>query len=65
VAIFALGIEDPLDMTIQLCEIDDLAAIVMIRLRTLQRSGARRDAEGLPDALGRYVEAVKSLAGIE
>ena len=52
-------------MTIQLCEIDDLAAVVMIMLRTLQRAGARGDPMDIRDALDRYVEAVKSLAGIE
>jgi hypothetical protein len=37
----------------------------MIRLRTMQRAGARRDAESVREPLDRYVEAVKALAGIE
>ena len=49
----------------QLGEIDDLAALVMIRLRTFHRAGARGDADNVRDAVDQYVAAVKALAGIE
>jgi hypothetical protein len=37
----------------------------MIRVRTLQRAGDRRDPETVRDPLYRYIKAVKALAGIE
>lgn len=49
----------------QLGEIDDLAAVVMIRLRTLYRAGVRGDPETVRDAPDQYVRAVKAMAGIE
>jgi len=44
-------------------EIDDLQAVVMIRLRTMQRAGARYDPESVREPLDRYVEAVRAAGG--
>jgi hypothetical protein len=49
----------------RLGEIDDLAAVVMIRLRTFYRAGVRGDPEAIRDALDQYVAAMKAQAGIE
>jgi hypothetical protein len=46
----------------KLGEIDDLQAVVMIRLRTLQRAGVRGDPDSVREPLDRYVDAVKALA---
>jgi hypothetical protein len=55
----------PTEYDRQLGEIDDLAAVVMIRLRTLQRAGSRADPESVRAPLDSYVRAVRSLAGID
>jgi len=55
----------PTEYDARLGEIDDLAAAVMIKLRTLQRAGAHGKPETVKEPLRQYVEAVCSLAGIE
>ena len=55
----------PTELDRRLGEIDDLAAVVMIRLRTFIRAGVRSDPETVRDALDQYVAAVKAQAGIE
>jgi hypothetical protein len=55
----------PTEYEMRLGEIDDLAAVVMIRLRTLQRAGRGADPEIIRQPLDAYVAAVKALAGIE
>jgi hypothetical protein len=55
----------PTEYDRQLAEIDDLQAVVMIRLRTLRHAGAHHGAEAVCEALEQYVKAVKALAGIE
>jgi hypothetical protein len=55
----------PTETDMRLGEIADLAALVLIKLRNLQRTGGRGDPVDVEAALERYCEAVKSLAGIE
>jgi len=55
----------PTEHDARLCEIDDLAAVVMIKLRTLQRAGAHGKPETVREPLRQYVEAVCSLAELK
>jgi hypothetical protein len=52
----------PTEYDRKLGEIDDLAGVVMIRLRTLQHAGSRRDGESVRAALDQYAAAVRALA---
>jgi hypothetical protein len=46
----------------RLAEIDDLAAAVMIKLRTIRHAGDARDVSGLRELLQTYVDQVMALA---
>jgi len=53
----------PTEHDARLCEVDDLAALIMIKLRILQRAGSRGDLESVLSALRQYNAAVKLLPG--
>jgi len=53
----------PTQFDARLGEIDDLAAVVMIRLKTLHRSGG--NPESVRTALEQYNDKVLALAGLQ